>query len=127
MRLLYPGVRLRCRVRDHLVAFYERYQHADLEAALKLWADFYKLPPPNIALPKKIPFKFGVTYDDGHLRIIHPEHFKRIKKAKVPITAATWARVVLHELYHYLFWVNDEHQADQYAGRFVSGINGGKK
>jgi hypothetical protein len=48
MRMLLPGVKLRRRIRELLSTFYNDCQYPDFNEALRLLAEFYKVPVPAV-------------------------------------------------------------------------------
>ena len=129
--MLFPGVRLRRKVRERLEKFYAEYQDPDFAEALRLLAEFYDLPVPKIHWYEKIDNgrSLGMTDDDGTISLVHPENWKQMKACPATKThkgfqptCAFWVTTVLHEWNHYMNAVDDERKADLYARKFVTGL-----
>ena len=105
MRMLLPGVELRRRIRVLLSTFYNDCQYPDFNAALRLLAEFYKVPVPAVEWYEYLDNRktLGPTWDaavNGKLELIDPEN---------------GVGSFLHEFYHVLHFVEEETKADRYA------------
>jgi hypothetical protein len=128
MRMLLPGVRVRRRVQQLLVAYFDHGQDADFAEALRLLVEFYKLTAPRVDWYIYLDRgkALGYTFEDGHIELILPEHWRQMKPTEhFQPTCARWVNTVLHELYHYLHFVEEERKADNFARQFVTGLKTG--
>lgn len=117
MRLLLPPVRLRRRVVALLESYFDTGADGDLALAFRLLADFYRIPPPTVQVVDILPRNtLGETTSTGTIRLLSPETWQRQRTAN---DADDWALIALHEVSHYLHFVDDEAKADLYAARFT--------
>lgn len=124
MRVLLPGVRIRRRIDTALDTFFDKYQDGDFETALTEICAFYQLPKPRVIWYESLDSRttMGEVTESGIMRLIHPENFKKRKSHTQGASKREWIWTFLHEMWHYLHWVDDERKADAYAKKFVTGL-----
>ena len=123
MRMIVPTLRERKHIIKNLEAFYNTHKKSEFNAAIKALCDFFKLKKPVIRWVSKIDDNYlflGKTYEDGTIDLIHPEHWvrKRMKNKE-----RIWVNTVLHEMGHYVFWVDAEAKANKFATKMEQGLN----
>ena len=131
MRMLYPGVRVRRRVRQLLQVFYTKHEAVDFDEALNLLAAFYQVRKPEVCWWEHINgtgkrSTLGETRENGRagrLNLIHPADWPRqAPTAKFKATRTSWVRTLLHEWNHVMHHIDDEKKADRYAAIFLRGL-----
>jgi hypothetical protein len=119
MLFKYGGAALRQRVKGLLIAFFDEGDDADLDEAMRLIADFYKVKVPRISWRRQIDKgrTAALTHQDNRFELIRPRfwHLQGVCKP----TPEEWSETVLHEWFHLLTWVDEERKADAFAQRWM--------
>lgn len=115
MRHHLPNKKIRQKVVSRLKRFYEKQSEEDFRSAIGIICDFYHINHPSVDWYEYLERgrTWGLTYEDGVIHLICPTKWKDSKKS--------WVLTVLHEMHHYLFWVNKEDKADDFAAKFMAG------
>jgi len=101
--------------------FYDNQDAREFRKAIKLLAEFYSIKRPKIEFYDQLanPKWAGETLEEGTIRLINPEAWKKHRKYNSPLR---WLRVVYHEFAHYLLWCDAETKAEAFELRFVKGL-----
>lgn len=118
MKYPYPPKATQREIVYRLRMFFKTEEVEFFNAALNLFFSYYEEPIPKVEWYLRMDDSAiaGLTYDNGKIDLIAPEAWKKRKKYK---TQRRWIEVCFHELYHYLFWVDDERKAEEFAEGFV--------
>lgn len=115
-----PPLEILRRVDACLARFFDHYQIADFKEAEKLWFDWYD----DTVRPKTSFYCYidggttgGRTFEDGGIRLQHPEDWKRSKNTS---TKRPWVRMVIHEWAHFLLWSHEEEKAEKFERLYAS-------
>lgn len=116
-----PPLRLRRQIVRHLRAFFRDEREADCKAAVRLFADFYKIKAPAVIWFEHIDWHrtAGKTHEDGTIHMVHPANWKRGRKYN---GEDQWTNAILHELGHVVFFSDPERKADLFAERMEDGL-----
>ena len=84
MRMLLPDVKLRRRIRELPSTLYNDCQYPDFNEALRLFAEFYKVPVPAVEWYEYLDDRktLGLTWYEGvngKLGLSHPENWRKMK------------------------------------------------
>ena len=115
-RLRFPPRGRREAVVDLVLSAYDTEEHEPLYDAASLLTTYYGLAPVRRFVFRRR-FReqiLGRCWQSGWIEILHPA----TAKARGTDRAA-WVQAVLHELGHYVFWVDDERRADAFAARLM--------
>lgn len=114
MKFLYPPDKTRLEVTSRLRQFFKTEEVEFFNAALNLFAGFYEIEKPMVTWYLRLDDVkvAGLTYSSGKIELIDPSAWKKNRKHR---GVRRWLEVCYHELYHYLFWVQDEAKADEFA------------
>ncbi|MFM7141589.1 MAG: hypothetical protein ACKO2K_06695 [Alphaproteobacteria bacterium] len=121
MRMLLPPVRERRLVDGLLSEFFREHRPSAFRRALARIARYYRLPTPRYTWFEYLDWgkSGGRTYEDGHIHLVHPEHWKRGRKYN---SERQWINMIYHEMGHYILWTDAERKADSFAAGMVRGI-----
>lgn len=121
MRMVMPPVRIRRLIVRHLRMFFRDEREADCKAAVRLFADFYKIKPPRVVWFEHIDWGriAGRTHEDGTIHMMHPSAWKRGRKYN---SEDQYTATLLHELGHVIFYSDCERKADLFAERMEDGL-----
>jgi hypothetical protein len=121
MRMIFPGLRDRRSVDRQLTSFFRTYDPQAFRRALGSMARFYHLPNPRVGWFEYLDWgkTGGRTLENGRIHLVHPENWKRGRKYN---SERRWIGTVYHEMGHYVLWADAERKADQFAYRFVRGV-----
>ena len=121
MKIPMPTLSLRRRVIADLEWFFNSSTElTSYNRAVGRLAMFYevKLPKTTWHNSSDMPMYNGECTAGGELRLIYPDSWK---KRKAYNTCAKWINTVLHEMGHFILWVDHEDRANQFASRMVRG------
>ena len=115
-RLRFPSRALRERIAELVTIAYDTEEHEPLYEAADIVTQFY-----GLATVRRFVFRrrfreqiLGRCWQSGWIEILHPATAKARGNER-----AAWVQAVLHELGHYVFWVDDERRADAFAARLM--------
>lgn len=114
MKHLFPAVQVKRKVKHRLYEYFDGEEIDIFNAAINMFCEFYEILPPTVAWYIKLddPKVAGLTYSTGKIELFSPAAWKKNKKY---FSKRRWVEVVFHELYHFLYWVDDEKKADEFA------------
>lgn len=118
MRIIRPPRRLQRQIVAELHDAYAEPTHHAVQNALRPLATHYGVSLPRIRwmdAPERR-YALGLTHDSGVIALIHPDVWRRQKTHN---TELEWIAVVLHEAFHWLFFVQQERKADAFAAAFL--------
>lgn len=118
MRMLLPPLKERREIRELLSEFFQTHHEPDFNNAIRALCRFYTLPVPKIEWYETLDWgkSGGLTYEDGRIKLIHPENWKRGTKYN---TEAHWIKTVFHEFGHFMLWSDPETKAELFATRLM--------
>lgn len=121
MRMLMPPVRERRLVDGLLSEFFREHRPMAFRRAIARIARWYRLPTPRYTWFEYLDWgkSGGRTYEDGHIHLVHPEHWKRGRKYN---SERQWIAMIYHEMGHYILWTDAERKADAFAAGMIRGI-----
>ncbi|MBU6282819.1 hypothetical protein KGQ64_11305 [bacterium] len=121
MRMLIPPVRERRAVDGLLSEFFREHRPSAFRRAIARISRWYRLPTPRYTWFEYLDWgkSGGRTYEDGHIHLVHPEHWKRGRKYN---SERQWINMIYHEMGHYILWTDAERKADAFAAGMVRGI-----
>jgi predicted SprT family Zn-dependent metalloprotease len=116
--MLVPTAKERRLIQRLLISFFNGGEERDFKRAVKHVCNFYKLKPPKVKWFERLDWgsTAGRTYDNGEVHLVHPENWKKGRKYN---KEGQWVETVLHEMGHYVFWVDAERKAQAFAQRML--------
>lgn len=116
-RFRFPNAKVREKVVHLVTMAYDTEDFEHLREGAKLLTDFYKLKP--VKITRRFKFKprtlAGLCWEDGRIELIAPCVWKKEGRPRTK-----WVATALHELGHYVFWVDGEKKADDFARRIMA-------
>ncbi len=115
-RFAFPRTAVREKIVHLLIMTYDTEEFEHLHAAARILTDFYKLKP--VRITRRFKFKprttAGLCWEDGRIELLAPSVWKKENRPR-----EKWVATALHELGHYVFWVDGEKKADEFARRIM--------
>ena len=114
MKHLVPPDKVRKEVSSRLKTFFKTGELEFFTAALNLYCSFYEVEVPRVDWYQRLDTSgtAGLTYRSGKIELISPEFWKKNRRHR---SFKRWLQVFYHEGYHYIWWVDDETKAEEYA------------
>lgn len=116
-RFTFPPSARREKVVHLLTMAYDTEDFEHVHEAARIVTDYYKLKPVKIGRRRKFKPRTlaGLCWEDGRIELLCPSVWKREHRPR-----AKWIATALHEFGHYVFWVDGEKKADDFARRMMS-------
>lgn len=118
MKYPYPPKATQREIVSRLKTFFKTEEIEFFNAAMNMFFSYYEEPQPTVEWYVKLddPKVAGLTYSNGRIELYTPSSWKQNRKYR---TRKQWLVVVLHELWHYLVWIDEERKADEFANGFL--------
>lgn len=123
--MLLPPKALRREVVRALADAFDEPRLEDIRTALVHVADYYRVRKPRVRWLSDSERR--TKQADTHrfryvISVMRPDQWRRQRKKGQPTDERGWRRAACHEIYHWVWWVNDERKADAYADAFMHGV-----
>lgn len=117
-RVKFPRARRRDKILNLIAMAFDAEDKESLVEAAKIVTDHFKMKPVRRFVWRRTPLKprtlAAQCWRSGWIEILSPKVWKAEGRSR-----ESWTQTILHELGHYVFWVDDEQRADDFAERIM--------